>query len=126
MIVGVVTSEGKEVVGFGTTNIQGGSLPGGDTCFGIGSVTKVFTGLILADAVQQGLLELDGSANIHLASELQLPSDEITLRQLVTHTSGLPDYPANIRVFRDLDHDGINDSTQYNPGKNYSRQNLSD
>lgn len=55
-----------------------------DTYFEIGSLTKVFTATLLADAVQQGRLKLDDSVGAPFA-----PS-AITYRQLVTHTSGLP------------------------------------
>lgn len=55
-----------------------------DTYFEIGSLTKVFTGALLADAVQQGKLQLDDAVGAPFA-----PS-AITYRQLVTHTSGLP------------------------------------
>ncbi|MEN9825048.1 MAG: hypothetical protein RI953_793 [Pseudomonadota bacterium] len=126
LIVGIVTDEGKEVVGFGSTNITNVNLPNGDTHFGIGSVTKVFTGVILADAVQRGSIGLDDSANKYLPADLKLASEAITMRHLVTHNSGLPDFPENLRDYRDLDHDGLNDSNQYSPGRNYSRQNLAD
>ncbi|MEY4064540.1 MAG: hypothetical protein RIR26_748 [Pseudomonadota bacterium] len=126
LVVGVVTPEGKKVLGFGSTQMTNGALPNGDTLFAIGSVTKVFTGLILADAVKKGIVGLDDSANKHLAFDLQLPSNAITLRHLVTHTSGLDNFPANIGAFRDLDNDGVNDSSLTSPGRNYSRQLLAE
>ena len=60
-----------------------------DTRFEIGSVTKVFTGLILADMVVCGETGLDAT----LGTLLGLPGragGAITLRALATHTSGLP------------------------------------
>lgn len=125
LVVGVVTEAGKEVMGFGKTHIQSGLTPNGDTYFGIGSVTKVFTGLVLADAVQKKIVGLDDSANKYLQSDLKLPTDTITLRQLVTHTSGLPNFPTNLTQFRDLDNDGIADSNKSSPGRNYAREYLS-
>jgi D-alanyl-D-alanine-carboxypeptidase/D-alanyl-D-alanine-endopeptidase len=126
LVFGVVTEEGKVVRGFGSGNIRTGQPLDGETLFGIGSVTKVFTGVILAEAVRQGKMKLDDSANIYLPQDLQLPSNNITLRQLVSHTSGLPNYPDNLNDERDLDGDGVNDANQYSPGRNYSRQNLAD
>jgi D-alanyl-D-alanine-carboxypeptidase/D-alanyl-D-alanine-endopeptidase len=126
LVFGVVTEEGKVVRGFGSGNIKTSQPLDGETLFGIGSVTKVFTGVILAEAVQQGRVNLDQSANTYLPEDLQLPSNKITLRQLVSHTSGLPNYPDNLTGDRDMDRDGVSDSNQYSPGRNYSRQNLSD
>jgi serine-type D-Ala-D-Ala carboxypeptidase/endopeptidase len=125
-VFGVVTEEGKVVRGFGSGNISTGQPPVAETLFGIGSVTKVFTGVILADAVRQGKVNLDVSANTYLPDDLQLPSNKITLRQLVSHTSGLPNYPDNLRENRDMDRDGASDSNQYSPGRNYSRQHLAE
>ena len=61
----------------------------GDTRFEIGSLTKVFTGLILAALVVRGETSLDTT----LGTVLGLPGQaggSITLRDLATHTSGLP------------------------------------
>lgn len=126
LVFGVVTDEGKAVRCFGSGAIHTGQPLDASTLFGIGSVTKVFTGVILADAVRQGKVNLDGSANTYLPHDLHLPSNKITLRQLVSHTSGLPNYPDNLRGYRDMDHDGVHDSNQYSPGRNYSHQNLAD
>jgi D-alanyl-D-alanine-carboxypeptidase/D-alanyl-D-alanine-endopeptidase len=126
LVVGVVTENGSKVVGFGTTRALNGNVPNGDTYFGIGSVTKVFTGLVLAEVVQNGSVRLDDKANEYLPAALQLPSDAITLQQLVTHASGLPNYPGNLSDFRDNDNDGMADSTESSPGRNYARQNLAD
>jgi serine-type D-Ala-D-Ala carboxypeptidase/endopeptidase len=60
-----------------------------DTRFEIGSVTKVFTGLVLADMIVRGETDLDAT----LAALLGLASSDggsITLRSLAIHTSGLP------------------------------------
>jgi serine-type D-Ala-D-Ala carboxypeptidase/endopeptidase len=60
-----------------------------DTLFEIGSVTKVFTAVLLADADQRGVVKLDDSIGA------PSPAGGITYRQLVTHTSGLPRMPAD-------------------------------
>jgi D-alanyl-D-alanine-carboxypeptidase/D-alanyl-D-alanine-endopeptidase len=59
-----------------------------DTLFEIGSITKVFTGVLLADGVAQGRVRLDDPVGAPFA-----PS-AVTYRQLVTHTAGLPRMPA--------------------------------
>jgi len=68
-----------------------------DTRFEIGSVTKVFTGLVLADMVVRGQTELD----VTLGTLLGLPAragGKITLRSLATHTSGLPRLAPSLRM----------------------------
>ena len=60
--------------------------------FEIGSVTKVFTGLLLAQAVEKGDLSLDDSLGKLLAGTVSFQSPAvaaITLRQLITHSSCL-------------------------------------
>lgn len=125
LVVGIINEEGKSIRSYGDAHLEKLNQINGDTLFGIGSVTKVFTGIILAHCVQEGSVKLDDSANLYLPHDLQLPTDAITLRQLVTHTSGLPNYPDNLNTPRDLNGDGINDSDQYSPSRNYSRQHLS-
>lgn len=61
--------------------------------FEIGSITKVFTGLLLAQAVERGDLKLDDSVGKLLAGKvegLQPAVASVTLRQLVTHTGCMP------------------------------------
>jgi D-alanyl-D-alanine carboxypeptidase len=55
-----------------------------DHRFRIGSVTKIFVAALVLHLVAEGLLELDGDAGPFAAG--------ITVRQLLNHTSGLPDF----------------------------------
>ncbi len=67
-----------------------------DSIFEIGSITKVMTGLLLADMVRRGEVSLDDPASKHSRPHARLPAQgerEITLRDLVAHTSGLPRLP---------------------------------
>lgn len=59
---------------------------GPDTRFEIGSLTKVFTGLLLADMAVRGEVDLDSP----LGALPGIPAAAVTLRALATHTSGLP------------------------------------
>ena len=64
--------------------------------FEIGSIPKVFTGLLLAQAVEKGDLSLDDSLGKLLAGTVSFQSpatSAITLRQLITHSSCLPRSP---------------------------------
>ncbi len=63
-----------------------------DTAFEIGSVSKVFTALLLADTVRAGKVSLDAAVGAPFA-----PS-RVTYLQLATHTSGLPRMPADFTL----------------------------
>ena len=65
-----------------------------DTVMNVGSVTKVFTGVAMMQAVQEGKLSLDEDINGYLPFKVvnpHLPQARITLRHLATHTSGITD-----------------------------------
>ena len=71
----------------------------GDTLFEIGSVTKVFTALLLADAVQRGEVALTDPVAQYLPPNTKVPErggKKITLQDLATHTSALPRLPSNL------------------------------
>jgi CubicO group peptidase (beta-lactamase class C family) len=71
----------------------------GDTVFEIGSVTKVFTSLLLMDMVQRGEIALTDPVSKFLPLIVKMPErngKKITLADLSTQTSGLPSMPANM------------------------------
>lgn len=85
-----------------------------DSIFQIGSVTKTFTGLLLAEAVQRGEVRLEQPVREILSPMSGAPGGpEITLSDLATHRSGLPPMPDN--VSRD---------TKPNPGAAYRAEHL--
>ena len=98
IVVGVITPEGRRVVSYGHL-AQGDPRPlNGDTVFEIGSATKVFTSLLLADMVQHGQVALDDPVSNYLPKTVKVPERNgrsITLVDLATHTSGLPRMPDN-------------------------------
>jgi CubicO group peptidase (beta-lactamase class C family) len=65
------------------------------TVFEIGSITKIFTNLLLAQAAQDSLTRLDTALVTYAPKDLAFSSQDsgITLRHLATHTSGLPRIP---------------------------------
>jgi CubicO group peptidase (beta-lactamase class C family) len=78
--------------GYGMANIKGKRPVTPDTPFMIGSISKVYTGVGIMQAVEQGHLSLDTNINDYLSFKIDNPylEDEIiTLRHLATHTSGI-------------------------------------
>ena len=72
-----------------------------NTLFEIGSVTKVFTALILADMVEKGEVNLNDPIDKFLPEGVSTPSKNgrtITLFDLATHSSGLPRMPDNFPI----------------------------
>lgn len=93
VVVGVIDGDARCVRGFGRV---GDAAPTGRTRYEIGSVTKVFTSLLLADAVVRGVVALDDPVQGLLPDGATLPQFEdqpIRLWHLATHTSGLPRVP---------------------------------
>lgn len=72
-----------------------------DTPYNIASVTKVFTATLAVMLAEESSLDLDAAAQHYLPDSLRLPIDTtgraFTVRQLITHTSGLPKDPPNRR-----------------------------
>ena len=66
-------------------------------CWEIGSISKVFTGILLADMTMRGEVDLDDAIGLHVPADVagRLPSlaEQPTLRDLATHTAGLPRLP---------------------------------
>ena len=99
IVVGIVEPAGRRVVAYGRLDTEDPRPLNGDTVFEIGSVTKVFTSLLLADAVQRGDVTLADPVQKYLPESAKMPTRggrEITLQDLATHTSGLPRLPSNM------------------------------
>jgi CubicO group peptidase (beta-lactamase class C family) len=99
IVVGVIGPAGRRVVSFGSLDTGDKRTLGGDTVFEIGSATKVFTSLLLADMVQRGEVALTDPVAKYLPAGVHMPErggKAITLQDLATHTSGLPRLPANL------------------------------
>jgi CubicO group peptidase (beta-lactamase class C family) len=103
IVVGVVGPQGRRVVSYGHLD-QGDPRPlDGDTGFEIGSVTKVFTALLLAEMVRKGEVALADPVAKYLPA-VKIPQRSgrsITLLDLATHTSGLPFMPDVLPAFDD-------------------------
>jgi serine-type D-Ala-D-Ala carboxypeptidase/endopeptidase len=91
----------------------------GDTIFEIGSITKAFTGILLAQMVERGDVKLADTVRMHASKDINWPAGgagDITLQQLVTHTSGLPRLPLSTEFI------GAMVQEADNPYKHYARE----
>ena len=94
-VVWGVFKDGKVVKSraYGLANIEFGAKATTDSVFEIGSVSKQFTATALLMLFEEGRLSLDDRIDKYIAD---LPEDwrPVTLRQLLGHTSGIPDMEA--------------------------------
>lgn len=67
--------------------------------FEIGSISKVFTGMLLADAIDRGEVARDTTLGEAIPELAGTPAGGATLEQLATHTSGLPRLPEDAGFF---------------------------
>lgn len=110
--VGIIDANGTQIFSYGKFKDNSNQMPDGNTLYEIGSITKVFTSLILADMVQHGELNLNDPISKFLPKSVKTPTfngKEITLLNLATHTSGLPRGP-----------DNLTSNDQYVPFKDYT------
>jgi serine-type D-Ala-D-Ala carboxypeptidase/endopeptidase len=96
LVVGAVTSAGaRSAVPVGRVRAPDGPAPRADTLFEIGSVTKVFTALLLAEAVTRGELSLDTPLG-DLLPEVTVPTRDgaaITVEHLANPHRGAAKQP---------------------------------
>lgn len=97
-VLGVLEADGStRIVAYGDSGIEGHSL-GPSSVFEIGSLTKTFTATLLADMVLRGEVALEDPVARFLPEEVDVPAmgeRQITLLDLATHTSGLPNETDN-------------------------------
>ncbi|MBW3625662.1 MAG: beta-lactamase family protein, partial [Armatimonadetes bacterium] len=99
LAVGVICAGHPSTFLFGRISTACDQVPDERTIFEIGSITKVFTALLLAELALRGEMKLDDPIRILLPEGRSPPAPggrEITLRHLAIHTSGLPRLPGNM------------------------------
>jgi CubicO group peptidase (beta-lactamase class C family) len=77
---------------FGYANLEW-TIPNDlQTKFKIGSMTKQFTALLALQFVNEGRIKLDGHVSDYLPYYRRDTGDRVTVRQLLSHTSGIPNF----------------------------------
>jgi D-alanyl-D-alanine-carboxypeptidase/D-alanyl-D-alanine-endopeptidase len=99
-IIGVILRNQRHVFAYGAKERNGSEAPDSNTVFEIGSNTKTFTAVILADMHLEGNVNLEDNVEIyHPAEKVTIPGSngtKINLTHLATHTSGIPSMPGNV------------------------------
>lgn len=107
--VSVAVLRGTEVLkvaAYGKANVELGVPASHETVFPLASITKAFTGTAVMRLVERGRLRLDDRI-VDFLPELPEAWSAVTVRQLLSHTSGLPDVAvytsvSNAIVLRDM------------------------
>jgi CubicO group peptidase (beta-lactamase class C family) len=102
--VGVLRNGEMFTYNFGETEKGSKKLPSAETIYEIGSITKTFTGIILAQAVKEGKVKLNDDIRTYLNGKfpkLQFKGQPIQLVHLSNHTSGLPSQPKIVGTGKD-------------------------
>jgi CubicO group peptidase (beta-lactamase class C family) len=91
----VLVAERGEVIlkkGYGYADIELAVENEPDTKFRIGSLTKQFTAMLIMQLVEEKEIELDLPLTVHLPDYRKDTGDRVTIHNLLTHTSGIPNY----------------------------------
>ena len=99
IVVGLLEPDGRTRIVAYNERKHGEPAFDGRTIFEIGSITKAFTGALLADMVARGEVKLDDPVQKYLPANVRMPArgdKQITLLDLATQSSGLPRLPGNM------------------------------
>jgi len=90
----LVAERGRVILrkGYGMANMEWGIPNTPDTKFRIASNTKQFTALLVMQLVSEGRVDLDEKITRYLPGYRKDTGDKITVRNLLAHTSGIPEY----------------------------------
>ena len=111
-LAAVTDSKGESAgVAVGKGNLETGQVPPMDGEVRIGSNTKTFVAVVVMQMVQEGKVGLDEPIETYLPGLIKgegVDGSKITVRQLLQHTSGLPEYtditPGRSDIFQIKDH----------------------
>lgn len=99
-VVGVYVDGVESYYSVGFLDFENGVKPCFGTLYEIGSISKVFTGVLFADAVRRGEVTKDTLVDELLPKGVDakdFKGTEVALWHLTTHHSGWPTAPANLR-----------------------------
>lgn len=115
--IGIIQNGNVFYYHYGETKKQSGNLPANKSIYEIGSVTKTFTGILLAKAIEEQKVKADDDIRKYLPAScknLSYKNTPITLIQLANHTAGIPRIPENLESQKNFD--------AKDPYKNYTKE----
>ncbi len=128
--------EGTWLGATGLASLRTGLAVEPDDLFQVGSITKPMVATVVLQLMETGQLSLEDTLDRWLPNNLlaQIPdAGQITLRQLLNHTSGIPDYvpvllSVGVNLFREWQPQELielvgGQSTEFSPGTNWSYSN---
>ena len=136
--IGILRNGKTTFYGYGETARGNRQIPNDHTIFEIGSISKTFTAILLALAVDDGKAKLDDPVNKYLPDSippLEYEGVPVTLETMSNHSSGIPRMPSNFPMtdpgnpYKDYD---VNDLFSFyknfkltrKPGTKYEYSNL--
>src|SRR5215831_5072972 len=88
--------------GYGLANMEWNIPNAPDTKFRLGSITKQFTATLILQLVEQGKIKLDGKLIDYLPDYRKDTGGKVTIHNLLSHTSGIPNYTALPGFFQNV------------------------
>lgn len=82
--------------GFGARDLESNAPATPDTLFGMGSITKSVTALAVLQLDEAGTLSVDDAVDEYVPHYADVPGEPITVRELLSHTSGMPANPVGL------------------------------
>lgn len=110
--IGIIKDGKKYYYNYGETKKGNSQIPSSANLYEIGSITKTFTGIILAKAIIEKKINLNDPVNKYLPKNIpviKFGNDTLKIVHLTNHTSGLPPLPDNfgatdlINPYKDYD-----------------------
>ncbi|MDR6240057.1 serine hydrolase domain-containing protein [Aureibacter tunicatorum] len=97
--IGVFNKGEEYSMHFGEISPDGNESPTDSTLYELASISKTFVGTMTAQAVLDNKLSLDDDIRIYLEGKypnLQYNGEKITIKHILTHTSGFPNFPKSM------------------------------
>lgn len=118
MVIGIKYQDSIFYYGYGNISKNSDQQPNENTLFEIGGLTKAFTGSLVSLLVAEGKMNYESTLNEFLPQEEKNEDlQQLTIDQLVTHTSKMPRMPMEF---------GVKEIEPNNPYAHYTSQDLMD